>query len=98
MKKINLNITIGILIVLFLGTTLIVGVNKFFSKSKADEGIPLVINFSEGNIPQSSNKSNEKNSNILFNDFSMKVYSTLDNRWLFPNYSFSELLSNNNIR
>lgn len=97
MKKINLNVTIGILIFLFFVTTLIVGVNKFFSKSKADEGVPLVINFSEGNIPQSSNKSNEKNSNILFNDFTIKVYSTLDNRWLFPNYSFSELLSNNNI-
>ena len=69
MKKINLNVTIGILIFLFFVTTLIVGVNKFFSKSKADEGVPLVINFSEGNIPQSSNKSNEKNSNILFEMF-----------------------------
>lgn len=97
MKKRNLNIVIGILIILFLVTTLIIGVNKFTSKSKADEGIPLIINFSEGNIPRNDSTSNEK-SNILFDAFSVKIYSTLNNRWLLPNYSFFELLSNNNTK
>ena len=97
MKRRKLNIIISISIILFLVTTLIIGINKFVHKSKADEGVPLVINFSEGDISQSDSSSTKKY-NVLFDNFSIKVYSTLDNRWLLPDYSFSELLSNNNVK